>query len=166
MKVVGYRIGERIYSSSATVVARGVREADGVAVVLKYPAAEQPTPSEIARYGREHELLQLVGGDRVVEGLALERVGHRLVLVCKDSGGETLARRFASTRPSLRTFLRVAADMARALAAVHAAGIIHKDLHPGNVVIHPDDRVKLIDFGIATKAARESQGLAYPDNLE
>src|SRR5215831_1016911 len=162
MKVVGYRHGERIYSSAATIVERGAREADGVAVVLKYPAAEQPTLSEIARYRREHELLQLVGGERVVKGLALERAGHRPVLVCEDRGGETLARRFADTRPSLETFLRVAADLARALAAVHAAGVIHKDVHPGNVVVLPDGRVMLIDFGIATKLVRESQSLGHP----
>src|SRR5215471_21543484 len=165
--IVGYRLGPRIYSSSGTVVVKGIRESDGVPVILKYPTSEHPTLAEVARYRHEHEILRLVGGAGAVRGLALERSGHRLVLVTEDTGGQTLADRFAGSRPSLETFLRIGIGLARAVAAVHARGVIHKDLHPRNVIVQADGSgVRLIDFGIATRLTRESQGLAHPDNLE
>jgi serine/threonine protein kinase len=51
--------------------------------------------------------------------------------------------------------LGYAAQMARALAALHEAGILHRDLKPGNVMLRADDQVALIDFGMSKLAALE-----------
>src|SRR5215831_175077 len=60
MEIAGYQLIERIYASAATIVSRGVRESDGLPVILKYPTSEHPSLAEIARYRHEHDVLQLI----------------------------------------------------------------------------------------------------------
>ena len=63
--------------------------------------------------------------------------------------GETLAQRLVGPRLSLRDALDIAIQIASALTAAHAAGIVHRDIKPGNVMVRPDRLVKVLDFGLA-----------------
>jgi tRNA A-37 threonylcarbamoyl transferase component Bud32 len=78
-------------------------------------------------------------------------------IVMEFVDGEDLAailRRTGALPPAQAA--RIAAAVARALAAAHARGIIHRDVKPGNVLIGRDGRVKVVDFGIA-RAIAEAQ---------
>ncbi len=66
----------------------------------------------------------------------------------------TILRRNGALPPTQAA--RIAAAVARALAASHARGIVHRDVKPGNVLIGRDGRVKVVDFGIA-RAIAEAQ---------
>ena len=57
---------------------------------------------------------------------------------------------FLSEKPrTLDEILRVAVQMGRALEHAHKAGVVHRDLKPGNIFIDRDDRVRILDFGLA-----------------
>src|SRR5579863_484385 len=63
--------------------------------------------------------------------------------------GVTLRQRLAKGRLELGTAIEIAIQIASALAAAHATGIIHRDIKPENVIVRSDGIVKVLDFGIA-----------------
>ena len=105
------------------------------------------------------------------EARAAAGLSHPNVVAVFDSGsddgthfivtelveGETLADRLHRDGPMPPPdAVAVAADIARALAAAHARGLIHRDIKPGNVMLLPDGRVKVVDFGIARAAGSDT----------
>src|SRR5438445_12274853 len=70
--------------------------------------------------------------------------------------GETLRERLMHGRMQLSEAVDVATQVASALAAAHEAGIVHRDINPGNIMLRPDRYVKVLDFGIAKLAEQEA----------
>jgi serine/threonine protein kinase/TolB-like protein/Flp pilus assembly protein TadD len=73
--------------------------------------------------------------------------------------GETLRQRLARGRMELSEAVDVAIQVASALAAAHEAGIVHRDVNPGNIMLRPDGYVKVLDFGIAKLAEQEAPAM-------
>src|SRR5205814_3840446 len=69
--------------------------------------------------------------------------------------GETLRQRLARGRMQVSDAVDVATQVASAVAAAHEAGIVHRDINPGNIMLRPDGYVKVLDFGIAKLAEQE-----------
>ena len=71
--------------------------------------------------------------------------------------GVTLRRRMSQRKLTLKEVLDVAAQVAWALQAAHAAGIVHRDIKPENIMVRRDGYVKVLDFGIAKLSAHRSR---------
>jgi serine/threonine protein kinase/dienelactone hydrolase len=69
--------------------------------------------------------------------------------------GQTLRKRLLQARMSATEALDVITQMAGALQAAHASGIIHRDIKPENVMLRPDGYVKALDFGLARITQRD-----------
>ncbi len=153
-----YRIVRRMGSGASGVIYEAVRISDGVPVAIKLlrgAAAHEGVASD--RLRREAESLGLAWHPHVVEVIDHGRLPDGTsYLVMELLRGETLAARLRTkVRLTPLELLPIAMDVCDALAAVHAAGIVHRDVKPSNVFLAAgvDDpngeHVKLLDFGIA-----------------
>jgi tetratricopeptide (TPR) repeat protein/predicted Ser/Thr protein kinase len=100
------------------------------------------------------------------EAQALAKLAHPNVVAVHDVGlhdgavwlameyvaGQTLHRWATAQRRTWREVLRVLTDAAEGVAAAHAAGLVHRDLKPENVMISAGGRVRVMDFGLASRA--------------
>ncbi|MET0148276.1 MAG: serine/threonine-protein kinase, partial [Acidimicrobiales bacterium] len=123
---------------------------DGTEVAVKVlPEGSLQDVTARARFAREVGAAQRVQHPRVQAVLGADAEADRPWLATELVVGPTLAQRIAAdgpvTGPSLHA---LAAGLADALAAVHGAGVLHRDVSPANVVLGADGPV-LVDFGIA-----------------
>jgi serine/threonine protein kinase len=78
-------------------------------------------------------------------------------LVMEHVDGRTLAQIVREEGPLLpHRAAEIAAELARALSEAHAAGIVHRDVKPGNVMVTPEGQAKVVDFGIAAAVSSDS----------
>lgn len=147
-----YRLVEKLGEGGMGVVYCGLDERGrGFAVkVLRDHIAYDPQAR--ARLEREVNVLTLVEHPRVAPLIGADIQGPRPYLATRlVSGGPLdawIERRGPAHGESLH---RAARDLMDALEAIHAAGVVHRDLKPGNVLM-PDGRPVVIDFGIAHAA--------------
>ncbi len=166
ISIPNYRVEQELYASESSVVVRARRESDGLAVVIKLLRDEYPGREALARLRREHAILKALSVPEVPKAMALEQVGSSLALVMEDSGGEpvdAVARRSGFAPSEL---LRLAVAIVRAVRAIHAQRVIHKDLKPQHMLLGALGVVQIIDFGISSELAQERCLEADPDALE
>jgi len=85
--------------------------------------------------------------------------GDQIFIVMELVSGKTVRAILSEGPVESRVLLRLGAHVAEALAAAHAQGVIHGDIKPENIVLQPEGRVKLLDFGIASQIAPETATL-------
>jgi eukaryotic-like serine/threonine-protein kinase len=122
-------------------------------VALKVlPEAFARDGDRVLRFEREARLLGSLNHPCIAALYGTEQSDGRLVLVMELVEGETLSDRILRGPMPVEEALPIARQIAEALEAAHETGVIHRDLKPANVKITPDDRVKVLDFGLAKVA--------------
>jgi len=124
--------------------------ATGTFVALKFQAALEVDSNPLERMQRELRLARDLRHPNIVHVFDLiEAQGFRC-LCMEFVEGRTLKALITERHPlAIPEAIRILLKLTSAMAAVHAAGIIHRDLKPQNVMVGPDDSVKLLDFGLA-----------------
>jgi eukaryotic-like serine/threonine-protein kinase len=150
----GYRCIRRLPGGSTSDLYVGESERQGTLVALNVARDRQDEDQQVdafRRFLQEYEIAQRIDTPAVVRlhdlGVSDE---HAWLVMEYFPLGDLRKRIRASITP--RDALRLAAATARSLAAVHAAGVLHRDLKPGNIMLREDNSVALIDFGLSKDA--------------
>jgi serine/threonine protein kinase len=156
-EIDGMRITGELGRGARTVVLRAVRGDTAYALKVLTSAREDAATAGIA-FRREAALLAAVDHPGLPRVHAVGEFRGRPYLVMDLVEGRSLAEELVEGRLSRDAAVRVAVEVGGALAALHANGLIHRDIKPGNVIIRPDGSAQLIDFGLAGHEADSYDG--------
>jgi serine/threonine protein kinase len=156
-RIPGYRRARLLARGSVSQLYVAESEKAGILVVLKVTPSrrdESGVDQAFARFLQEYEIAQRVHHPNIVRLYELGVADDHAYLAMEYFQHGDLRRRMRSgISPS--EALNFASQVARALGALHGAGILHRDLKPGNVMLRVDEQVALIDFGLAKHEALE-----------
>ena len=154
IELAGYQVLETIHDGAVSSVHRA-RGPEGE-VVLKALSAAYPTPVQLEAYQSEFEILSRLTSTGVPRTYGLREVGNGRVLILESVPWMTLRSALHGKPMAVKPFLDFARQIVRILGEVHAAGVIHKDVNPDNILYDPTSGgVRLIDFDIATILSSE-----------
>jgi serine/threonine-protein kinase len=118
-------------------------------VALKVLRADAAGPARYARFEQEARAASALNHPNICHTYRRgETPDGRPYIAMEYVEGETLDQRLVEPL-SLREALDIGIQIASALTAAHSAGIVHRDIKPGNVIVRPDRLVKVLDFGLA-----------------
>ncbi|WP_293270597.1 hybrid sensor histidine kinase/response regulator [Microcoleus sp. PH2017_02_FOX_O_A] len=166
--LTGYQITEQIYSGINTAIYRGIWEQENLPVIVKTLKSEYPTLEEITRLRHEYKIRKnLRNIETIVNSYRLETHQNSVALTLEDFGGLALSKLLTTQKIKLKHFLEIAVQLAQSLGEIHQNQIIHKDIKPHNIIIHPETyQVKITDFSISSRLVRENASPSYPNLLE
>jgi len=152
-----YRLVEPIGKGAMGEVWKAVDTTLDREVALKIlPEPFAADTERLDRFEREAKLLASVNHPNIAEIYGLHNVEQVRFLTMELLAGEDLAERLDRGPLHVDDALSIAGQVAEALEAAHDAGVVHRDLKPANVVISPDDKVKVLDFGLAKTMSSSS----------
>jgi len=146
-----YSIIEKIDETISAVVFRGKRDSSDEAVIIKALKVENPSPSEVARFKQEYELIMNFYHKGVVRTLDIQNYNGNFALIQEDFDGITLKKAIDAKKFDIETFINIAIDLSDSLGSLHKQNIIHKDIKPYSILYNSKTgEAKITNFGICS----------------
>lgn len=153
-KIGKYELLERLGRGTSADVYRAKDTLMGRQVALK---VVEPETADLAPFSNEARLLARLQHPNIVTIHSSDLIDGKVVVDMELVEGKTLRQLLKDEKQlPLDRALKVIAQILNALAYAHGMGVIHRDMKPANILIGPEDAVKVVDFGIADVLA--SQG--------
>ena len=157
-----YRLERTVARTGMATLFKATDMRDGRPVAIKVPHAEmEADPVLLERFRREQEIGQELDHPGVVKTFDGEE-RSRLYMVIEWVDGRLLRAILNEERKlPIERAVNFALQILDALDTMHKHGVVHRDLKPENIMVDGDDRIKLIDFGIALR--EDARRLTFVD---
>ena len=167
LNLPGYQETNQIYDGKRTLVYKSIQDTTGQSVIVKVLRNHYPSFNELVQFRNQYIITCHLEHPAIVQPLGLERYNKGYALIMPDSGAIALSEYWQNSEPSLANFLNIAIQLAEAIHYLTQQRIIHKDIKPTNILIHPETgQIQLIDFSISSLLPTEQQQLINPNVLE
>ena len=126
-------------------------------VALKFLSPELAADEDrLRRFHQEARAASSLNHPHIVVVHDFGELDGRPYIVTEFVEGETLRQRMQAGPLPVREVVDIGMQIAGALAAAHARGLVHRDIKPDNVMVRPDGYVKVLDFGLAKLATTDA----------
>ncbi len=122
---------------------------DRQVAIKALPTELASDPARLERFEREAKTLASLNHPNLAGIYGVEEQDGARYLILEYVEGETLEHALDRGPLSVEDAIELAVQIAAGVEAAHDAGVVHRDLKPANIIVCPDDRAKVLDFGLA-----------------
>ena len=162
----GYELASVVRQGASRAVCRARETASGERVIIKSLLDRRASARALGLLRHEYRILSRLQTPGVARARDLLHHDGRPHLVMDDLGGLSLSEWMEAGRPDLAQFYAIARSSAENLAQLHRERVIHKNINPRHILVHPDLTTHLVDLSIASRLSSEVQKYASPSVLE